>query len=121
MEKALRVIGQSAVREQDDNILMCSICQLTFASLYNKQSHYSGKLHLQTLLQYIDDLMRQDITRQVKLDNDGATFISSSLENVAVDYSSRLEVIIDVLFEVFLRFFRRKISSWIQNTTCHGD
>lgn len=89
LEKALKIIGQSALIEQDDNILECSICQLTFASLYNKQSHYSGKLHLQALLQYIDELMRQDIT-PVKLDcNDEATFISSSLQNVAAGYSSK--------------------------------
>ena len=115
MEKALKIIGQSALTEQDDTVFVCSICRLTFSSLYNKQSHYSGKLHLQTLLQYIDELMRQDAT-PMKLDcSDEAAFVSSSLENVAVDYSSKLQLLIINFMDIFLffRFIRRKVLSQI--------
>ncbi len=57
MEKANKIINKSFEGETDDYVLKCSLCDLPFVSLHNKQSHYSGKLHLQTLLQRLNELV----------------------------------------------------------------
>lgn len=86
MEKAHKYISQSFSGAKDDTILVCYICQLNFTSLYNKQSHYSGKLHLQTLLQHIDQLVKKSENRS----NDGCskTAVATPLEVVASDCQS---------------------------------
>ena len=62
--KANNIISKSFEGETDDGILMCNLCQLHFTSLYNKQSHYSGKLHLQTLLQHLNRLVKEADEKQ---------------------------------------------------------
>ena len=57
--KANTIISKSFEGETNDKVLVCGLCELQFSSLYNKQSHYSGKLHLQTLLQHLNELVRE--------------------------------------------------------------
>eukprot|EP00731_Ephydatia_muelleri_P029705 Em0021g228a len=50
-------VSKDVTQEEDDNLLFCQICKLTFASLHNKKTHYSGKLHMEALLQCIKEAM----------------------------------------------------------------
>ena len=78
--------------EEDENVFSCCICQLTFSSLYNKQSHYSGKLHLHALIQAIDAVVQQDESLPVHSDEPDEqhnSAVVSSIESVATDYQSR--------------------------------
>lgn len=59
LEKANSIISKSFEGETDDRILVCNLCELHFTSLFNKQSHFSGKLHLQTLLQRLNRVVSE--------------------------------------------------------------
>ena len=59
LEKANSIISRSFEGETDDKIFVCDLCELHFTSLFNKQSHYSGKLHLQTLLQHLNQVVSE--------------------------------------------------------------
>ena len=37
--------------ENNNHVVSCSICQLSFTSLNNKRSHYGGRLHLLALIE----------------------------------------------------------------------
>ena len=50
-------VSENVTQEEDDDLLFCQICKLTFASLHNKKTHYSGKLHMEALLQCIKEAM----------------------------------------------------------------
>ena len=50
-------MSENVSQEEDDDLLFCQICKLTFASLHNKRTHYSGKLHMDALLQCIKEAM----------------------------------------------------------------
>ena len=60
LEKANIIISKSFEGEMDDDLLRCTFCELQFSSLHNKQTHYSGKLHLQALLQKLNELVKGD-------------------------------------------------------------
>ena len=103
LEKAHNLISRSFSEERDDNILRCCVCQLTFTSLYNKQSHYSGKLHLQALLQHIDDLVKQSEQSATELGGEThyKSTVVSSLGNAAADYHSGCIMLYCSTFELF--------------------
>ena len=85
LERAQDYVTQSFAGENDDNILMCCVCQLPFTSLYNKQSHYSGKLHLQTVIENLDKLVQDDSNVHCP----SGSGVVSSLQVVAKDYHSK--------------------------------
>ncbi len=87
LEKARNHISQSFFGENDDTNLTCCVCELNFTSLYSKQSHYSGKLHLQTLLQSTESLIETAGNGQeVSADGNTGSAVPSSLEVVASEY-----------------------------------
>lgn len=53
LEEVEGVLRESTSLEYDNKTLCCPICQLSFSSLNNKQSHFSGRLHRQSLVEYI--------------------------------------------------------------------
>ena len=81
--------------ESDDRVLACHICQLKFTSLHNKQSHYSGKLHLQTVIQNLDQLMQDKSRNDQSVDclpgsnDESGKGVVSSLQMVAKGYHSK--------------------------------
>lgn len=85
MEKARDYISRGFSGENDET-LACSVCDLSFVSLYSKHSHYSGKLHLQTLLQNID----RDIRAESDQTSRTGAEVASSLKMVAADYDCKL-------------------------------
>ena len=48
-----RFLSQVSATERDDNVLVCDVCNISFTSLHNKRCHYSGKMHMQTLLKNV--------------------------------------------------------------------
>ena len=58
-------VSKNVSQEEDDNLLFCQICKLTFISLHNKRTHYSGKLHMDALLQCIKEAMANRSDRKV--------------------------------------------------------
>lgn len=87
LEKAQDHISRGFSGENDET-LTCSVCNLSFTSSYSKQSHYSGKLHLQTLLQNIDRVIRTE--SEQKSCKEAA--VASSLKKVAADYDCKLSL-----------------------------
>lgn len=85
LERAQNYVSQSLSGEKDDNNLACYVCDLNFASLYSKQSHYSGKLHLQTLLQNIENLTEPN-TESYNSVADNGLDARTAIESVTVDY-----------------------------------
>ena len=57
MEMLDSLLSQSFENESNDDILFCQLCQITFTSLHNKRSHYSGRIHTDTLLQQLNKLL----------------------------------------------------------------
>ncbi len=92
LERAQEYVIQCFAGENDDSILVCRLCQLQFSSLYNKQSHYSGKLHLQTVIQNLDQLV-EDSQQSITSDDSGYRVVSS-LEEVAKGCHSKTIIII---------------------------
>ena len=88
LEKARLLIAQSYSGENEDDVLTCCSCKLAFSSLHSKQSHFAGKLHLQTLFEHIESLLQtedQGISRhdgQVGTSNS----VKAALEVVAAEY-----------------------------------
>lgn len=52
-----QLVSENVSQEEDDDLLFCQICKLTFISLHNKKTHYSGKLHMDALLQCIKEAL----------------------------------------------------------------
>ena len=50
-------LSQSSENESNDDILVCHLCQITFTSLHNKRSHYSGKIHSKVLVERLSKLL----------------------------------------------------------------
>jgi len=50
-------LSQSSENESNDDVLVCHMCKITFTSLYNKRSHYLGKIHSQTLVERLNKLL----------------------------------------------------------------
>lgn len=50
-------LSQSSENESNDDVLVCHMCKITFTSLYNKRSHYLGKIHSQTLVEKLNKLL----------------------------------------------------------------
>lgn len=50
-------LSQSSENESNDDVLVCHLCKITFTSLYNKRSHYLGKIHSQTLVERLNKLL----------------------------------------------------------------
>ena len=50
-------LNQSSENESNDDILVCHLCQITFTSLHNKRSHYSGKIHSKVLVERLSKLL----------------------------------------------------------------
>lgn len=81
-------------------MLMCNLCELRFTSLYNKQSHYSGKLHLQTLLQHLNRVVKEADEDQYPNGSGSACDgqqsrsvpISKSLADMAKNWDSELRM-----------------------------
>ena len=100
MEKADSLISESFTGECDDSVLVCRTCQLNFTSLYNKQSHFSGKLHLQSLLEHLHQLLKESNSKkllQSKINtychpNGEQSAIPITLNMVADDCDSELHV-----------------------------
>lgn len=53
IEDVEKVLSQSLSTENNDSLLLCDLCKLTFNSLHNKRCHYSGRLHAQTLVEVL--------------------------------------------------------------------
>ncbi len=90
--KAMEFINQSFSGEGDENCLSCEMCQLKFTSFYNKQSHYAGKLHLQSLLQHLEQMLKESFPPL--LPSPGVHIpvikISTALNGMAGDLESEL-------------------------------
>ena len=84
--RAQNYVSQSVSGEKDDNSLACNVCNLNFSSLYSKQSHYSGKLHLQTLLQNIENLTEASTGSCNSVADSGGLDARTAIESVTVDY-----------------------------------
>lgn len=85
MERVQDYVAESFAGENDDSILMCYVCQVKFTSLYNKQSHYSGKLHLQTMVKNLNEVIKSIDNPKVNSERNRIG-VASSLEDVAKDY-----------------------------------
>ncbi len=46
-----KLLSQTLAAENNDSLLLCELCKLTFTSLHNKRCHYTGRQHTQTLLE----------------------------------------------------------------------
>ena len=95
METARRFVGEAISGETDDTTLHCCACKLNFTSLYSKQSHYSGKLHLKALLENIDAAVKSEsggedfgIRREGSQTGDA---VALSLTKAASEYRSKFE------------------------------
>lgn len=54
--------------------------------MYSKQSHYSGKLHLQTLLQNIENLTGPNTESSNSIADNGGLDTRTAIESVTVNY-----------------------------------
>ncbi|XP_064406528.1 uncharacterized protein LOC135351459 [Halichondria panicea] len=51
VEDVDRILSQTLAIENNDSLLLCDLCKLTFTSLHNKRCHYSGRLHTAALVE----------------------------------------------------------------------
>lgn len=51
------VLNQCVESAEDNDLLVCHLCQLTFTSLHNKQSHYCSRTHTDSLWRELNTLM----------------------------------------------------------------
>lgn len=85
MDRVHDYVTQSFAGESDDSNLMCCVCQLKFTSLYNKQSHYSGKLHFHTMIENLHKLIKS-MDQFENPSESNRIGVSSSIEDVASEY-----------------------------------
>ena len=90
LEKAESFIRTNFSGEDDDSVLACQICQLNFASLYNKQSHYAGKLHLQTFLQHLNQLMEKQPQQLLETCSSDINSEASTSLRIIAEYDCKL-------------------------------
>lgn len=51
------LLNDSLTAENDDRLLVCQVCQLSFTSLQNKRSHFGGRLHRQALIKQLHHII----------------------------------------------------------------
>ena len=57
------LLNDSLTAENDDHLLVCQVCQLSFTSLQNKRSHFGGRLHRQALIKQLHQIVSvNDVT-----------------------------------------------------------
>ena len=59
LEKVNSVLNRCFQDERNNDVLVCDMCQISFNSLHNKQSHYIGKLHIKRLWECVNEAMRE--------------------------------------------------------------
>ena len=75
LEEIDSVLTASSVLESNDQALHCQICQISFTSLNNKRSHFSGRLHRQSLIEHLHSKLASST-------NTAQSLINTSLANV---------------------------------------
>ena len=53
LEEVEGILTASTILENDDQALHCQICQISFSSLNNKLSHFSGRSHRQSVIEHL--------------------------------------------------------------------
>ena len=57
LERVSCQLSQSVESAEDNEVLVCQLCQLTFTTLHNKQCHYSGKMHTDRIWKELNRLV----------------------------------------------------------------
>lgn len=58
LEQVDCVLSANIARENDDRVLCCELCDnMSFTSLNNKRSHFSGRLHRQALIEQLHQML----------------------------------------------------------------
>ena len=57
LERVSCQLSQCVESAEDNEVLMCQLCQLTFTTLHNKQCHYSGKMHTDRIWKELNRLV----------------------------------------------------------------
>jgi hypothetical protein len=57
LESATSVLTQFVKSAEDNDLLLCRLCKLTFTSLHNKQTHYASRTHTDSLWKELNKLM----------------------------------------------------------------
>ena len=65
------VLTASTILENDDEALHCQVCQISFTSLNNKLSHFTGRTHRQAVIEQLHSklALRNKATRVVSTAN----------------------------------------------------
>ena len=57
LERVSCQLSQCVESAEDNEVLVCQLCQLTFTTLHNKQCHYSGKMHTDRIWKELNRLV----------------------------------------------------------------
>ena len=58
------LLNDSLAAENNDKVLFCQVCELSFTSLNNKRCHYDGRLHRQALLKQLHQAVATHNSRE---------------------------------------------------------
>lgn len=74
-------LSQASATEEDDCILVCDVCNISFTSLHNKHCHFSGKLHMQALLKNIKEKQNNLSETNIESETVSSQSLSSTLNS----------------------------------------
>ncbi len=89
VEDVDKLLSQTLATENNDSLLICELCKLTFTSLHNKRCHYAGRQHTQTLL---DTFRSRPAAKQEE------TMISVVASEAVKFNGNLLDVVLTVIF-----------------------
>lgn len=114
------LLNDSLAAENDDHLLVCQVCQLSFTSLQNKRSHFGGRLHRQALIKQLHQTLTvnedaADTTperRKERPSTDTNTDITEQLSHTGMQYTGVSYHYSNIICEFMMSYWQRMQRSW---------